>query len=91
LRRGENRSKGGKPLTAEKRTNKLNTRVASSLGIELRPHWWEMRALTTTPPLLYCKLLVVVVKTPESCVVVCFLGGRCCNSIEHTPMIFDYA
>lgn len=29
-------------------------------------------------------------KTPESCVVVCFLASQCCNSIEGTPLIFDY-
>ena len=52
LRRGKTGVPGGKPLRAEKRTNKLNTRVASSLGIEPGPHWWEASALTTTPPLL---------------------------------------
>lgn len=28
--------------------------------------------------------------TTESCVVVCFLASQCCNSIESTPLIFDY-
>ena len=43
---------GGKPLRAEKRTNKLNPHTTPSLEIEPGPHWWEASALTTTPPLL---------------------------------------
>ena len=40
----------GKPLGAEKRTNKLNPHMTPSLGIEPGPHWWDACALTTTPP-----------------------------------------
>ena len=43
---------GGKPLRAEKRTNKLNPHVTPSVGSEPWPHWWEASALTTTPPLI---------------------------------------
>ena len=41
---------GEKPFRAEKRTNKLNPHMTPSLGIKLRPHWWEASALTNTPP-----------------------------------------
>ena len=52
----------GKPLRAEKRTNKLNPHMMPSLGIDPGSHWWEASALTTTPPLLpkyilACKIL----------------------------------
>ena len=43
---------GGKPLRAEKRTNKLNPHMTPSPKIEHGPHWGDARALTTTPPLL---------------------------------------
>ena len=42
---------GEKPLGAEKRTSKLNPHMTPSLGIEPRPHWWEVSALTTVPSL----------------------------------------
>ena len=53
---------GGKPVRAEKRTNKLNPRMTPSLGIEPGPHWWEASALTTTPPLLSCNIFVKITK-----------------------------
>ena len=43
---------GEKPLKVEKRTNKLNPHMTPSLEIEPGPHWWEVIALTTAPPLL---------------------------------------
>ena len=47
-----------KPLAARERTNnKLNPHMASDLGTEPGPHWWERSALTTTPPLLYIFIL----------------------------------
>jgi len=42
----------GKPLRAEKRTNKLNPHIMPSLEIEPGPHWWEASGLTAAPPLL---------------------------------------
>ena len=40
----------------EKRiNNKLNPHIASSLRIDLEPHWWEASALTTAPSLLPIK------------------------------------
>ena len=36
----------------KKKTNKLNSRMASTLGFEPRPHWWEANALPTAPSLL---------------------------------------
>jgi len=42
----------GKPLRAEKRTNKLNPHMRPSLEIELGPHLWGVSAFTTMPPLL---------------------------------------
>ena len=42
----------GKPVRAEKRTNKFNPHITPSLEIEPGPHWWEASALTTSPPLL---------------------------------------
>jgi len=41
----------GKPLSAEKRTNKLNPHMTPDLGIKARPHWWEATALATAPSL----------------------------------------
>ena len=32
--------------------NKLNSRMALTLGFEPRPHWWEANALPTAPSLL---------------------------------------
>ena len=49
---GGNRRPGEKPFGAEKRTNKLNPHMTQRLGIESRPHWWEVNALTTAPSLL---------------------------------------
>ena len=44
---------GEKPLGAKERTNNnLNSNMASTLGFEPGPHWWEASALTTAPPLL---------------------------------------
>ena len=44
---------GEKPLGARERTNnKLNLHMVSTPGFEPGPHWWEMSALTTAPPLL---------------------------------------
>ena len=40
-----NRSTRRKPLSAEKRTNKLNPHLTPDLGIELGPHWWEARTV----------------------------------------------
>ena len=41
-----------KLLGARKRTNdKLNPRMASTPGFEFGPHWWDVSAITTTPPL----------------------------------------
>ena len=60
LRRGENRSaqRKKKTLGAKERTNnKLNPHMASMLGFEPRPHWWEASALTIVPSLAhYCSL-----------------------------------
>ena len=36
----------------KKTKNKLNSRMASTLGFEPTPHWWEANALPTTPSLL---------------------------------------
>ena len=36
----------------KKKKNKLNSRMASTLGFEPTPHWWEANALPTTPSLL---------------------------------------
>ena len=47
-RRGET---GQKPLSAEKRSNKLNPHLMLDLGIKPGPHWWEASALTTLPSL----------------------------------------
>ena len=42
-----------KPLGARERANnKLNPHMASKLGFEPGPHWWEASALTPEPPLL---------------------------------------
>ena len=50
---GGTRVSGEKPLGVRTRTtNKLNTHMTPSLGIEPEPSWWEMSALTTAPPLL---------------------------------------
>ena len=49
---------GGKPdypgkNLSEQRTEPTNsTHMTPSLEIEPGPHWWEVSALTTTPPLL---------------------------------------
>ena len=40
-----------KPLSAAERTNKLNPHMMMDLGIKPGPHWWEVSALTTVPPL----------------------------------------
>ena len=49
LRRGKTGVPGGKPLGAEKRTNKLYPRMTLDLGIEPGPHWWKASALNTAP------------------------------------------
>ena len=46
-----NRSTRRQPLSAEKRTNKLNPHMTPDLGIEPGPHWQEASALTTAPSL----------------------------------------
>ena len=64
----------------ETTNNKLNPHMASTPGVEPRPHWREVSALTTTPPLLpkwvriFCivvfseyNFLSVPVKTMPSC------------------------
>ena len=49
LRRGKTRVPGEKPLRARERTNnKLNPHVASIMGFEPGPHWWEASALTSS-------------------------------------------
>ena len=55
LRRGENQSaKRKKTLGAKERTNnKLYPHMASMLGFEPRPHWWEASALTIVPSLAH--------------------------------------
>ena len=51
---------GEKSLGAKERTNnKLNPHMASTLGFEPGPHWWEASALTTAPPL--APLLLVII------------------------------
>ena len=51
---------GEKPLRAKDRTNnKLNPHMASTLGFEPGPHWWEMSALTTAPATLATNCLVI--------------------------------
>ena len=41
---------GEKPLGPKERTNnKLNPQMASTMGFESGPHWWEASALTTAP------------------------------------------
>ena len=53
LRRGENRRTWRKTSRSKQRTsNKLNSRMALTLGFEPRPHWWEANALPTAPSLL---------------------------------------
>ena len=62
LTRGDNWSTRGKPLRADKWTNKLNPHMTPSLRIEAEPHWRETNALTTTPPLLsFCETSFSVV------------------------------
>ena len=40
-----------KPVGPKERTsNKLNPCMASMLGFEPGPHWWEASVLTTVPP-----------------------------------------
>ena len=56
---------GEKPLGAKERTNnKLNPHMASTLGFEPEPHWWEASALTTAPSLapqhLWCHIVTVL-------------------------------
>ena len=49
LRRGKTRVPGEKPLRARERTNKkLNSHMASIMGFEPGPHWWEASALTNS-------------------------------------------
>ena len=43
---------GEKPLGAGREPTTNSTHMTSSPGIELGPHWWEARALTTVPSLL---------------------------------------
>ena len=50
-REGKTGIPGGKRLRAEKRTNKLNPHMTTSLEIEPGPHWCDANSLTTTPPL----------------------------------------
>ena len=51
LRRGGNRSTGGKPLVEAENNNKLNPHMTPGPGIEPGTQWWE-NALTTAPSLL---------------------------------------
>ena len=49
-----------KTLGAKERTNnKLNPHMASMLGFEPRPHWWEASALTIVPLAHYVLMLKV--------------------------------
>ena len=67
--RGETGVPGEKPLGARRKNNtehKLNPHIASMRGFEPRPHWWEVRAITTVPSLalpyhlrLYIKLICI--------------------------------
>ena len=44
---------GDKPLGAKERTNnELNPNIASTLGLEPGPYWWELSVLITAPALL---------------------------------------
>ena len=48
----------GKPEYLEKNlseNNKFNPHMASTLGFETGPHWWEASALNTAQPLLPMK------------------------------------
>ena len=49
LRRGKVRVPEEKPLRARQRTNnKLDPHMASVMGIEPGPHWWEASNLTSS-------------------------------------------
>ena len=51
LRRRGTRVPSEKPLGVRERTNKkLNPHMASTLGFEPGPHWWEASALTSAHP-----------------------------------------
>ena len=50
---------GEKSLGVRERTNnKLNPHIASTLGFEPGPHWWEASALTSAPPFPLKMLLI---------------------------------
>ena len=54
---------GEKPLGARERTNnKLNPHMASTLGFEPGPHWWEASALITAPALLVTTIMVITME-----------------------------
>ena len=56
-------TKQGVPSEYGTRTNiKLNPYIASTQGIQPRPHWWEASALTTAPSLLPVKQLTFALK-----------------------------
>ena len=46
----------------EPTTNSTHNHMASELGIEPRPDWWEGSALTTTPPLLPSYIIIQFLK-----------------------------
>ena len=52
---GKTEYPGEKPLGADKGTNKLSPRMASSPGIESEPYWWKASAVTTSLTLLPMK------------------------------------
>ena len=58
---GKTGAAGKKPLEARERiNNKLNPHMASTLGFEPGPHWWETSALTTATPFLPLSYLLIV-------------------------------
>ena len=76
---GKPKYPGGKPLRAEKRTNKFNPHMTPSLEIEPGPRWWEASALTTPPPLLskiHDSNIVIATKRPASGTLVASLAKR---------------
>ena len=46
----------------ERTKTKLNPHMASTLGFEPRPHWWEASALITAPALLVTTMMVITMK-----------------------------
>ena len=54
---------GEKPLGENEITNnKLNPHMASTLGFDPGPHWWEASALTTAPSLTSAVIGKVLLK-----------------------------